>query len=76
MADEGYKRVKAESGALEGMNVGGVDLGKWRKDAEERLGGLVKGVDLDKLREWACVAFLAVRLTRQGTSCTPMRHPH
>ncbi|WWC91330.1 uncharacterized protein L201_006273 [Kwoniella dendrophila CBS 6074] len=31
--------------------VGNVDLNKLRKGAEERLGGIVKGVDLEKLRQ-------------------------
>ncbi|EIW67013.1 hypothetical protein TREMEDRAFT_15245, partial [Tremella mesenterica DSM 1558] len=51
MADEQYKKVRIEgvtgmTGQLEGLQVGGVDLGKLRKQAEERL----KGMDLDKLR--------------------------
>lgn len=55
MADEQYKKVRTEgvSGVthqLDGLQVGGVDLGKLRKQAEERLGGIVQGVDLDKLR--------------------------
>lgn len=58
VADEQYKKVRAEgvSGVtqqLENLNVGGVDLAKLRKDAEERIGGIVKNVgavDLDKLR--------------------------
>ncbi|KAL7421174.1 hypothetical protein Q5752_004059 [Cryptotrichosporon argae] len=58
IADEQYKKVRTEgvgsvAGQLEGLNVGGVDLGKLRKGAEERIGGIVKGVgtvDLDKLR--------------------------
>lgn len=57
-ADEQYKKVRAEGVAgvqhqLDNLNVAGVDLAKLRKDAEERLGGIVKGVgavDLDKLR--------------------------
>jgi len=54
IADEGYKRVRTEgvqgvTGQLEQLGVGGVDLGKLRKGAEERLGGIVKGVDLEKL---------------------------
>jgi hypothetical protein len=35
--------------------VTGVDLDKLRKGAEERLGGIVKGVDLEKLSEWSRV---------------------
>lgn len=59
VADEQYRKVKTEgvSGLreqIDQINVGGVDMAKLRKDAEERIGGLVKGVgnvDLDKLRE-------------------------
>jgi len=56
MADEGYKRVRMEgvqgvTGQLEQLGVGGVDLNKLRKGAEEKLGGMVKGVDLEKLRQ-------------------------
>ncbi|WVQ75399.1 hypothetical protein IAR50_005019 [Cryptococcus sp. DSM 104548] len=61
VADEQYQKVKAEgvSGVtvqLEhyGVNVKdihGVDLNKLRKGAEERLGGMVKGVDLEKIRK-------------------------
>lgn len=55
MADEGYKRVQATgvsgvTGQLEQLGVKGVDLNQLRKGAEERLGGIVKGVDLEKLR--------------------------
>jgi hypothetical protein len=54
IADEQYQKVKTEgvggvAGQLEGLNVKGVDLGRLRKEAEERLGGMVKGVDLEKL---------------------------
>lgn len=59
VADEQYKKVRAEgvagvTGSLEHLNVGGVDIAKLRKEAEERIGALAKGVgnvDLDKLRE-------------------------
>ena len=56
IADEQYKKVKTEgvggvTGQLEHLNVKGVDLAKLRKEAEERLGGIVKNVDLEKLRE-------------------------
>ncbi|WVQ81449.1 hypothetical protein IAT38_003573 [Cryptococcus sp. DSM 104549] len=58
VADEQYQKVKSEgvsgvTGQLEQLGVkgvGGVDLNKLRKGAEERLGGIVKGVDLEKLR--------------------------
>ncbi|TXT08752.1 hypothetical protein VHUM_02880 [Vanrija humicola] len=58
VADEQYKKVRAEgvagvTGSLEHLNVGGVDISKLRKEAEERIGALAKGVgnvDLDKLR--------------------------
>ena len=57
LADEGYKRVRTEgvngvTGQLEQLGVGGVDLNRLRKGAEERLGGIVKGVDLEKLSEF------------------------
>jgi hypothetical protein len=56
IADEQYQKVKTEgvggvTGQLEHLNVKGVDLAKLRKEAEERLGGIVKNVDLEKLRE-------------------------
>lgn len=51
IADEGYKRVKTEGVQGVTEQLGGVDLGRLRKGAEERLGGIVKGVDLEKLRE-------------------------
>ena len=56
IADEQYKKVKTEgvggvTGQLEHLNVKGVDLGKLRKEAEERFGGIVKNVDLEKLRK-------------------------
>ncbi|KAK8843403.1 hypothetical protein IAR55_007060 [Kwoniella newhampshirensis] len=58
VADEQYQKVKTEgvsgvTGQLEQLGVKGVpgvDLNKLRKGAEERLGGIVKGVDLEKLR--------------------------
>lgn len=60
VADEQYQKVKSEgvngvTGQLENLRVNvksvpGVDLSKLRKGAEERLGGFVRGVDLDKLR--------------------------
>jgi hypothetical protein len=58
-ADEQFQKVRTEGVAgvsrqLEGLNVGHVDIGKLRKDAEERLGGIVQKagtVDLGKLRE-------------------------
>jgi hypothetical protein len=55
IADEQYKKVKTEgvggvTGQLEHLNVKGVDLAKLRKEAEERFGGIVKNVDLEKLR--------------------------
>jgi len=57
IADEQYQKVKTEgvggvTGQLEHLNVKGVDLAKLRKEAEERLGGIVKNVDLEKLREF------------------------
>lgn len=59
VADEQYRKVRTEgvSGLrdqIDQLHVGGVDMAKLRKDAEERIGGIVKGVgnvDLDKLRE-------------------------
>lgn len=59
VADEQYRKVRTEGvtglrDQIDQLHVGGVDMGKLRKDAEERIGGLVKGVgnvDLDKLRE-------------------------
>jgi hypothetical protein len=59
VADEQYRKVRTEgvSGIrdqIDQLHVGGVDVGKLRKDAETRLGGLAKNVgnlDLDKLRE-------------------------
>lgn len=56
IADEQYQKVKTEgvggvTGQLEHLNVKGVDLAKLRKEAEERLGGIVKNVDLEKLRK-------------------------
>ncbi|WRT68946.1 uncharacterized protein IL334_005928 [Kwoniella shivajii] len=61
VADEQYKKVRQEgvSGVtnqlenlgVKGVSVPGVDLNKLRKGAEERLGGIVKGVDLEKLRQ-------------------------
>lgn len=58
VAEEQYSKVKTEgvSGLrdqLDHLQVGGVDLARLRKDAEERIGAAVKGVgnvDLDKLR--------------------------
>lgn len=60
VADEQYRKVRTEgvSGLrdqIDQLHVGGVDMAKLRKDAEERIGGIVKGVgnvDLEKLREW------------------------
>jgi hypothetical protein len=54
IADEQYQKVKTEgvggvTGGLGELNVKGVDLAKLRKEAEERFGGMVKGVDLEKL---------------------------
>ncbi|WWD06624.1 hypothetical protein V865_004717 [Kwoniella europaea PYCC6329] len=62
VADEQYKKVRQEgvqgvTHQLENLGVKGVtvpnvvDLNKLRKGAEERLGGIVKGVDLEKLRQ-------------------------
>ncbi|ODO01649.1 hypothetical protein I350_06473 [Cryptococcus amylolentus CBS 6273] len=61
VADEQYQKVKAEgvSGVTVQLehygvnvkNVQGVDLTKLRKGAEDRLGGIVKGVDLEKIRK-------------------------
>ncbi|CAK9786819.1 hypothetical protein CC85DRAFT_288248 [Cutaneotrichosporon oleaginosum] len=59
VADEQYRKVRTEgvSGIreqIDQLHVGGVDVGKLRKDAETRLGGLAKNVgniDLDKLRQ-------------------------
>ncbi|WVO18301.1 hypothetical protein L204_106016 [Cryptococcus depauperatus] len=59
VADEQYRKVKSEgvsgvAGQLEQLGVKGVpgvDLNKLRKGAEERFGGIVKGVDLEKLRQ-------------------------
>lgn len=56
IADEGYKKVRAEGvSGLEGVKVGGVDLGSIKKGAEERLKGIqgmqIQGIDLDKLSE-------------------------
>jgi hypothetical protein len=61
IADEQYKKVKTEgvggvTGQLEHLNVKGVDLAKLRKEAEERFGGIVKNVDLEKLRTSTRVA--------------------
>lgn len=58
VAEEQYSKVKTEgvSGLrdqLDHLQVGGVDLAKLRKDAEERIGAAVKGVgnvDFEKLR--------------------------
>jgi len=58
-ADEQYRKVRTEGVAgvsrqLEGLHVGGVDINKLRKDAEERIGGIVQKagtVDLQKLRK-------------------------
>lgn len=58
VAEEQYSKVKTEgvSGLrdqLDHLQVGGVDLARLRKDAEERIGAAVKGVgnvDLEKLR--------------------------
>ena len=63
IADEQYKKVRTEgvSGVthqLDGLQVGGVDLGRLRKQAEERLGGIVQGVDLDKLREYRSYVYV------------------
>ncbi|WWD21077.1 hypothetical protein CI109_105558 [Kwoniella shandongensis] len=58
VADEQYQKVRTEGvigvqGQLEQLGVKGVpDLNKLRKGAEERLGGIVKGVDLEKLRKF------------------------
>lgn len=57
-AEEQYSKVRTEgvSGLrdqLDHLQVGGVDLARLRKDAEERIGAAVKGVgnvDLEKLR--------------------------
>ncbi|GMK59322.1 hypothetical protein CspeluHIS016_0703370 [Cutaneotrichosporon spelunceum] len=59
VADEQYRKVRTEgvSGIreqIDQLHVGGVDVGRLRKDAETRLGGLAKNVgniDLDKLRQ-------------------------
>ncbi|WVQ93317.1 hypothetical protein IAU59_000385 [Kwoniella sp. CBS 9459] len=60
VADEQYRKVRTEgvsgvTNQLEHLGVKGVgvpvDLNKLRKGAEERLGGIVKGVDLEKLRQ-------------------------
>ncbi|WVF65670.1 hypothetical protein IAT40_000401 [Kwoniella sp. CBS 6097] len=60
VADEQYRKVRTEgvsgvTNQLENLGVKGVnvpvDLNKLRKGAEERLGGIVKGVDLEKLRQ-------------------------
>ncbi|WWC64148.1 uncharacterized protein I303_106756 [Kwoniella dejecticola CBS 10117] len=61
VADEQYKKVRQEGVqgvthqlenlGVKGVNVPNVDLNKLRKGAEERLGGIVKGVDLEKLRQ-------------------------
>ncbi|WVR09152.1 hypothetical protein IAU60_006214 [Kwoniella sp. DSM 27419] len=59
VADEQYRKVRTEgvtgvTNQLENLGVKGVpvvDLNKIRKGAEERLGGIVKGVDLEKLRQ-------------------------
>lgn len=68
IADEGYKKVREEgvsgvTGQLEQLAVsrGGVDLQKLRKEAEERLGGIVKNVDLEKLSEYPAVTAITVR---------------
>jgi hypothetical protein len=51
IADEGYKRVKEEGvQSVTGLSQD-LDLGRLRKGAEERFGGIVKGVDLEKLSE-------------------------
>jgi hypothetical protein len=87
-ADEQYRKVRTEGVAgvsrqLEGLNVGGVDIGKLRKDAEERIGGIVQKagtVDLHKLRElvdwnWSVdVCCVDVCCVQGFTSCsTPTR---
>ena len=51
MADEGYKKVRSEGVAGVSEQLKGVDLNQLRKGAEERFGGMVKNVDLEKLRE-------------------------
>jgi hypothetical protein len=56
LADEGYKKVRAEgvqgvTTGLEGLGVKGMDLNSIRKGAEERLAGIAKNVDLEKLRK-------------------------
>ena len=55
IADEGYKRVRTEGVAGVSEQLKGVDLNKMRQGAEQRLGGIVKGVDLERLRE--CLVF-------------------
>jgi len=70
IADEQYQKVKTEgvggvTGQLEHLNVKGVDLAKLRKEAEERLGGIVKNVDLEKLRE-CLVSLPAIILTSEA----------
>ena len=78
IADEGYKKVRAEGvGGLEGVKVGGVDLGSLKKGAEERLKGTqgiqIQGLDLDKLRECTCY-FACVQLLRR-ISCSVYCEP-
>ena len=55
IADEGYKRVRTEGVGGVSEQLKGVDLNKLRQGAEQRLGGIVKGVDLERLRE--CLSF-------------------
>lgn len=85
VADEQYQKVKSEgvngvTGQLENLranvkSVPGVDLNKLRKGAEERLGGFVRGVDLDKIRTFQIIL---VPTNADGNSCRkgPCQHYH
>ena len=84
IADEGYKKVRTEGVAgLEGVKVGGMDLGTLRKGAEERLKGiqlpqgihLPQGIDLEKLSmSISSLQILCSRLKRVGSKLMTTGH--